>query len=89
MRGARASRIDPKRFAPTEKGEETKLESDRVLGGKTTLSFSLAVKQSEGEVTKVDTLATQLAQAMEARKLRQPQDPESKTRVVIDCLLKK
>jgi hypothetical protein len=168
LRGTRASKIDPKRFASTEKDEETKLESDRVLGGKTTLSFSLTVKQSEGDVAKLrngekklaqlfsktqekflaemaprvdwqsgrllgpvptekwefqipefpgkltaelwhlpdcaekrmlefsiktdsanaDALATQLDQAMKARKLRQPKDPESKTKVVIDCLLK-
>jgi uncharacterized protein YjbK len=50
LRGKEAADLPDSEFPLSDNDEESKLEKDRVIGGKEARSFSITVKQREGEV---------------------------------------
>lgn len=50
LRGKEAVDLPDQEFPLSDNGEESKLETDRVIGGKEARSFSITVKQRGGEV---------------------------------------
>ena len=50
LRGNEAAELPDAEFPVTDNGEESKAEKDKVIGGKEARSFSITVKQREGEI---------------------------------------
>ncbi len=53
LRGDEAAELPDAEFPRTDNGEESKAEKDKVIGGKEARSFSITVKQQEGEVAQL------------------------------------
>ena len=53
LRGNEAAELPDAEFPRTDNGEESKAEKDKVIGGKEARSFSITVKQREGEVAEL------------------------------------
>ncbi|MEQ1861604.1 MAG: hypothetical protein ABMA13_16920 [Chthoniobacteraceae bacterium] len=62
LRGPTAASVDLQKFAAAGAGEESKLEIDRVVGGRDALSFSITAKQKEGDVAKLRVGERKLAE---------------------------
>lgn len=53
LRGNEADELPDAEFPRTDNGEESKAEKDKVIGGREARSFSITVKQREGEVAEL------------------------------------
>jgi hypothetical protein len=62
LRGKKAADLPDTEFPEGDNGEESKAEKDKVIGGKQAPSFSITVKQREGEIADLHSGKRQLKQ---------------------------